>query len=159
MPIFRQLWTFAMAVFIGYLVTLSIFPGVLAENLKSSTLKSWYSLFLITVFNLGDMTGKMCPGRYQVKDGGLLFAFSLMRLAFVPIYAVFVEERMPDTAFFIVTFSLGITNGFLTTCSMSNAPAIFNDSKTAEIAGTMMVFFLLSGLSLGACGGWLWIFL
>ncbi|QDZ21068.1 equilibrative nucleoside transporter [Chloropicon primus] len=158
MPIFKELWMYAMAVFIGYLVTLSIFPGVLAENLKSSTLKSWYSLFLITVFNLGDMTGKMCPQRYLVKDGGILFAFSIMRIAFVPIYAVFVQEGLQDIAFFIVTVSLGLTNGYLTTAAMATAPTLF-DGQKAEVAGTMMVFFLLFGLSSGAMAGWLWVFI
>ena len=149
---------YALAVFIGYLVTLSIFPGVLAENLKSPTLKSWYPLLLITVFNVGDMMGKMCPTRFHCRDGALLFVFSIMRGAFVPIYAVFVQEQMPDISFFVVTYCLGITNGFLTTCGMSTAPTLFNP-KESEVAGTMMVFFLLSGLSLGAMSGWLWVFL
>ena len=157
-PVFKRLWTYAMAVFFAYLVTLSIFPGVLAENLKSPTLKSWYSLFLITVFNVGDMTGKMCPPKFQVKDGGLLFCFSIMRLAFVPIYAIFVQEGMSDVAFFVVTSCLGLTNGYLTTCAMSTAPTLFRPQES-EVAGTMMVFFLLFGLSTGAMAGWLWVFL
>ena len=158
LPIFKRLWMYAFAVFFGYLVTLSIFPGVLAENLTSKTLKSWYSLLLMTVFNIGDMLGKMTPSRFHCKDGALLFIFSIMRFAFVPIYAIFVQENLQDIDFFVVTFCLGLTNGFLTTSAMSTGPTLFGP-REAEVAGTMMVFFLLFGLSIGACAGWLWIFL
>ena len=155
-PVFKKIWWHATAVALGYMVTLSIFPGVLAEDLRSKTLKSWYPVLLITVFNVGDMLGKMSP--FHVTDGPLLLLFSVMRLAFVPIYAVFVKMRLADVSFFSVTFALGITNGFATTCNMSHAPTLFT-GKESEVAGTMMIFFLLAGLSFGAMAGWLWVFL
>ena len=42
MSIFWRLWKHAGAVFVNYWVTLSIFPGVLAEDIQSAALKSWY---------------------------------------------------------------------------------------------------------------------
>ena len=154
-PIFKKLWRYAVAVAMAYLVTLSIFPGVLAEDLRSKTLKSWYSVLLITVFNIGDMLGKMSP--FHVTDGSLLLLFSVMRLAFVPIYYVFVQMRLADVSFFSVTLALGLTNGFVTTCAMSTAPTLLS-GKESEVAGTMMIFCLLTGLSVGAMSGWLWVF-
>ena len=41
---------------------------------------------------------------------------------------------------------------------MSTAPTLFRPQES-EVAGTMMVFFLLFGLSTGAMAGWLWVFL
>ena len=67
-------------------------------------------------------------------------------------------ENQQDIDFFVMTFCLGLTNGFLTTSAMSTGPTLFGP-REAEVAGTMMVFFLLFGLSIGACAGWLWIFL
>ncbi len=42
-------------------VTLSIFPGVLAEDVHSAELGSWYPVALLTVFNLADWAGKSAP--------------------------------------------------------------------------------------------------
>jgi equilibrative nucleoside transporter 1/2/3 len=43
-------------------VTLSIFPGVLAEDVHSAQLGSWYPIWLIAAFNLADAAGKAAPG-------------------------------------------------------------------------------------------------
>jgi phage tail protein X len=43
-------------------VTLSIFPGVLAEDVHSAELGSWYPVALLTAFNLADWAGKSVPG-------------------------------------------------------------------------------------------------
>lgn len=42
-------------------VTLAIFPGVLAEDVHSAELGSWYPVALLTVFNLADWAGKTAP--------------------------------------------------------------------------------------------------
>lgn len=43
-------------------VTLSIFPGVLAEDLHSEALGSWLPVILITSYNCADWAGKSLPG-------------------------------------------------------------------------------------------------
>lgn len=43
-------------------ITLSIFPGVLAEDVHSAQLGSWYSVALLTAFNFADWAGKSLPG-------------------------------------------------------------------------------------------------
>ena len=45
-----------------YWVTLSIFPGVLAEDLRSEALGDWLGVLLIFTFNLADMLAKLAVG-------------------------------------------------------------------------------------------------
>jgi len=41
----------AFGIFIIYIVSLSIFPGFIAEDLESKLLRDWYPILLITVYN------------------------------------------------------------------------------------------------------------
>ena len=43
-------------------VTLSIFPGVLAEDLHSTQLGSWYPIVLLAAYNCADAAGKAASG-------------------------------------------------------------------------------------------------
>jgi len=43
-------------------ITLSIFPGVLAEDVHSAELGSWYPVALLAAFNVADWAGKSLPG-------------------------------------------------------------------------------------------------
>ncbi|EEF35216.1 nucleoside transporter, putative [Ricinus communis] len=42
-----------------YLVTLSIFPGFIAESLQSKLLRDWYPVLLITVYNVSDFVANL----------------------------------------------------------------------------------------------------
>lgn len=55
------------SIFLIFLVSLSIFPGYLSENVKSSYFKDWYPIFLITTFNVGDFLGKCLTAIYVPK--------------------------------------------------------------------------------------------
>ena len=70
-------------------VTLAIFPGVLAEDVASAQLGSWYPVILISLFNLADAAGKAVPGLGEaavVHDGGALVSAALGRALFVPLF-------------------------------------------------------------------------
>lgn len=53
------LWPYGLSLFLTYTVTLTIFPGFLAEDVHSDLLKDWYPLLIITCYNAGDMLGKV----------------------------------------------------------------------------------------------------
>jgi equilibrative nucleoside transporter 1/2/3 len=57
----RAIWPFAATVFSVYAVTLSIFPGFLAEDARNDALGDWYAVLLIACFNAFDVAGKMLP--------------------------------------------------------------------------------------------------
>lgn len=48
-------------------VTLSIFPGVLAEDLFSARLGDWYPVLLIALYNVADWAGKALAGRPALR--------------------------------------------------------------------------------------------
>ncbi|EFJ45212.1 hypothetical protein VOLCADRAFT_94371 [Volvox carteri f. nagariensis] len=54
-------WALCGSLFLTYTVTLSIFPGFLAEDVHSAQLGDWYPILLITAFNLADLVGKSLP--------------------------------------------------------------------------------------------------
>ncbi|PIN26702.1 Nucleoside transporter [Handroanthus impetiginosus] len=59
-----------LGIFTIYTVTLSIFPGFLAENIKSNLLKDWYPIVLIATYNVSDFVGKSLTGIYVMKSIG-----------------------------------------------------------------------------------------
>lgn len=156
-PLFRKLWRYALAVFINYWVTLSIFPGVLAEDISSKLLGSWFTIVLITLFNCADSVGRMLPSVFYARDGAVLLVFSAIRVAFIPCYSLLVKHQTGDVSFMVVTGVLGLTNGYVTTATMATPDLAVTSKQEAVVAGTMMVFFLLSGLSAGAISGWIWL--
>lgn len=59
--VLRSIWRPALSTTLVYVVTLSIFPGVLAEDVKSAALGSWYPVALLSLFNVADYVGKSAP--------------------------------------------------------------------------------------------------
>ena len=55
-----------------------------------------------------------------------------------------------------LTLALGVTNGWYSASVMMTAPKAVSAAE-CEACGTIMVFFLLSGLTIGAFCGWLWL--
>ncbi|XP_059446872.1 equilibrative nucleotide transporter 1-like, partial [Corylus avellana] len=53
----RVKW-YALGIVLIYTVTLSIFPGYITEDVHSEILKDWYSILLITGYNVFDLVGK-----------------------------------------------------------------------------------------------------
>ncbi|XP_042424118.1 equilibrative nucleotide transporter 3-like [Zingiber officinale] len=48
---------YALDIFLIYVLTLSIFPGFIAEDTRSHSLGSWYTLVLITMYHVWDLVG------------------------------------------------------------------------------------------------------
>lgn len=152
-----DIWHYAFAICFIYVVTLSIFPGYLAEDVHSPMLGDWYPILLITVFNSMDLVGKCLQSRSS-KEVILICVY--VRILFYPLFAlaVFGPEIMRTEAPVIgLTSLLGLSNGWLTTQVMMAAPRSVDPDK-AEAAGTIMVLFLVLGLALGSLCGWAWVF-
>ena len=80
----------AFAVAITYVVTLSIFPGVLAEDLRDDSMGDWFPVALIAAFNLADVVGKCVPGVYPAAATAFsprtMAAMAAARVLFVPAF-------------------------------------------------------------------------
>ena len=151
-----DIWQYACAICFIYVITLSIFPGYLAEDVHSPMLGDWYPLLLITVFNLMDLVGKLLQSRYSK---GVILTCVYVRILFYPLFAlaVFGPPLLRTEAPVIgLTALLGLSNGWLTTQLMMAAPRSVGPDK-AEAAGTVMVLFLVLGLALGSVCGWVWL--
>ena len=170
--IVKQIWPHAATVFSVYAVTLSIFPGVLAEDVRNDTLGDWYAVLLILCFNAFDVVGKMVPSWWPsgfevlAKRPRTVAAASAARLFFVPAFLAVSKTRVSfasqtrladsPAACVVLVAALGLTNGWYSSVGMMCAPKAVA-SHDAETCGTVMVLFLLAGLATGAACGWLWV--
>ena len=149
----------ALGILAIYAVTLSIFPGYLAENVESKLLQDWYPILLITTYNVSDFLGKSLTAIYAVKSIGKATWGCIARLLFYPLFAAclhgpkWLRSELPVI---FLTVMLGFTNGYLTSVLMILAPKSV-PYEEAETAGFVMALFLAMGLATGSVIGWLWI--
>jgi equilibrative nucleoside transporter 1/2/3 len=161
-----------------YVVSLSIFPGVLGEDLADPKLGGWYPLALFTAYNLGDLLGKVAPLTRWVErratDAALLGAALSRAVVFFPLYVAARASHAPPWSVGLITLLLGLTNGYLTAALMTLAPRRLargggggggeeeDDSDSgggedAEAIENLLVVALVTGLLLGAMASWLWV--
>ncbi|XP_041012428.1 equilibrative nucleotide transporter 1 [Juglans microcarpa x Juglans regia] len=142
-----------------YIVTLSIFPGYITEDVHSQILKDWYSILLITGYNVFDLVGKSLTAVYLLENAKVAIWGSVIRLLFFPLFLgclhgpKFFRTEIPVT---ILTCLLGLTNGYLTSVLMILAPKVVQ-LQHSETAGIVIVLFLVVGLAIGSIVSWFWV--
>ena len=142
-----------------YTETLSIFPGFLAENLKSKLLRDRYPILLITVYNISDLVWKSLTAIYAVKSIGKATLACIARLLFYPLHGP--KWLKIETPVVGLKFMLGVTNGYLKSVIMILTPKSvpFLEAETAAIVMSLMSVSLGMGLVGGSILGWFWIIL
>ncbi|XP_052198755.1 equilibrative nucleotide transporter 1-like [Diospyros lotus] len=146
-------------VLIIYVVTLSIFPGYITEDVHSKTLKDWYSILLITGYNVFDLVGKSLTAVYLLENAKVAIGACFARLLFFPLFLgclhgpQFFRTEIPVT---FLTCLLGLTNGYLTSVLMILTPKTVQ-LQHAEVAGVVMLLFLVVGLAVGSVLSWFWV--
>ncbi|XP_022755140.1 equilibrative nucleotide transporter 8-like [Durio zibethinus] len=161
-----QFWTVArkvcwpaLGILMIYVVTLSIFPGFIAENLESKLLQEWYPVLLITLYNVADFMGKSLTAIYVLRSIKKATWASISRLLFYPLFIAclhgpkWLKGEIPVV---VLTFLLGLTNGYLTSVLMILGPKTVPVSE-AELSAIVLVLFLGIGLVSGSVLGWFWI--
>ncbi|KAH7546375.1 hypothetical protein FEM48_Zijuj01G0193900 [Ziziphus jujuba var. spinosa] len=146
-------------IFTIYTVTLSIFPGFIAENLHSKLFQDWYPILLITVYNVADLVGKSLTAVYVLEGINKATWACLARLLFYPLFTACLHGPIwmkTETPIIVLTFMLGLTNGYLTSVLMILVPKSVPVSE-AELSAIVMVVFLGIGLVSGSVFGWFWI--
>nr|XP_043623075.1 equilibrative nucleotide transporter 8-like [Erigeron canadensis] len=145
-------------VFLIYVVSLSIFPGYLSENVKSAHLKDWYPIYLITAFNVGDFLGKCLTAVYVPKESKGAIWCCMARVLFYPLFVGCIHGPKwmhSEVPVIVLTLMLGTSNGYLTSVLMILAPKSV-PIEESEAVGIAMETFLVVGLVLGSAFGWLW---
>ncbi|XP_010471028.1 PREDICTED: equilibrative nucleotide transporter 1-like [Camelina sativa] len=142
-----------------YMVTLSIFPGYITEDVHSEVLNDWYPVLLIAAYNVFDLVGKSLTAVYMLMDEKIAVGGCIARLLFYPLFwgclhgPMFLRTEIPVT---ILTCLLGLTNGYLTSVLIILAPKSV-PLKHAETAGIVTVMFLVIGLAAGSVIAWFWV--
>ncbi|XP_076888793.1 equilibrative nucleotide transporter 8-like [Bidens hawaiensis] len=158
LAILKKLWCLAMSMVSIYVVTLSIFPGYLSENVKSVRFGDWYPVFLITTFNVGDFSGKCLTAIYVIKRSKWVVWGCVTRVLFYPLFmgCVFGPKWFKNEGLVaLLTLLLGVSNGYLTSVVMIVTPKSV-PVEESNIAGIVMSLFLAVGLVVGSGLGWLW---
>ncbi|WRX33478.1 Equilibrative nucleoside transporter - like 5 [Theobroma cacao] len=161
-----QFWTVAkkvcwpaLGILMIYIVTLSIFPGFIAEDLESKLLQDWYPILLITMYNVADFMGKSLTALYVLQSIKKATWAAIARLLFYPLFTAclhgpkWLKGEVPVV---VLTFMLGLTNGYLTSVLMILGPKTVPVSE-AELSAIVLIVFLGIGLVSGSLLGWFWI--
>ncbi|PON98936.1 Equilibrative nucleoside transporter [Trema orientale] len=150
---------YGFGILLIYIVTLSIFPGYITEDVHSELLKDWYSVLLITGYNVFDLVGKGLTAVYLLENAKVAVGGTFVRLLFIPLFygclhgPKFFRTEIPVT---ILTCLLGLTNGYLTSVLMILAPKMVQ-LQHSETAGIVIVLFLVIGLAAGSVVSWFWV--
>ncbi|EXB82611.1 Equilibrative nucleoside transporter 4 [Morus notabilis] len=154
----RVKW-YGFGIVLIYLVTLSIFPGYITEDVHSEILQDWYSVLLIAGYNVFDLVGKSLTALYLLENEKFAIGATVVRLLFFPLFygclhgPEFFRTEIPVM---ILTCLLGLTNGYLTSVLMILAPKVV-PLQHAETAGIVIVLFLVIGLAFGSIVAWFWV--
>lgn len=157
--VWSQVKWLAISVAMLYAVTMAIFPGYITEDVHSAILGDWYPVLLIAIYNIGDLAGKILTSVYMVENQSLMSRACFGRLIFFPLFytvlhgPAFFRTEIPV---FLLTFLLGLSNGYLTSVVMIVAPKNVSILES-ETAGIIMTLFLVTGLTAGSLLGWVWI--
>lgn len=155
----RRIKWYGFGILLIYIVTLSIFPGYITEDVHSAVLKDWYGIILITGYNVFDLVGKSLTAVYLLENEKVAIGGCVARLLFFPLFLgclhgpKFFRMEIPVT---ILTCLLGLTNGYLTSVLMILAPKVVQ-LQHAETAGIVIVLFLIVGLAAGSIVAWFWV--
>ncbi|ERM98409.1 hypothetical protein AMTRI_Chr02g260890 [Amborella trichopoda] len=140
-----------------YIVTLSIFPGFLAEDTGSHSLGSWYALVLIAMYNGFDLIGRYIPliNKLKVTSRPTLMVATLCRFLLIPAF-YFTSKYGEQGWMIMLTALLGLTNGYLTVSVLTVAPKGYKGPEQNAL-GNILVLSLLVGIFSGAVLDWLWL--
>eukprot|EP01083_Nonionella_stella_P141657 436963_1 len=155
--VFRRIKWHCFNIFMVFVVTLSLFPGI-TSGLQSTNQAlngpGWFPLILTTLFNFGDLIGRYFP-QFHLGSQTETFILSGLRLVFLPVFFMQYQSFPPHSDIFIyaIMFLFSLSNGYLASMSMIFATGDLVQDSERDTAGTIMVFFLALGLTSGVYVG------
>lgn len=60
LQVMREIWQLIVAIFVAYVVTLMLFPGLISE-IQYNPIGTWTPVLLVAIFNLTDLIAKVSP--------------------------------------------------------------------------------------------------
>ncbi|CAI2362582.1 unnamed protein product [Moneuplotes crassus] len=158
--VYKDIWSMGTQVFLCFAITFVVFPGThlsthfdfLGDSLAD---KAWFSVIMITIYNLFDTIGRFAGGFVQILTSETLFYLTITRLVFIPTSVLVQLNSRPSWIFQSDWFRIlnmalfAVTNGYNSTLCMMYGPSQ-TDKNSKERAGIIMSFHLLGGVFVGA---------
>jgi equilibrative nucleoside transporter 1/2/3 len=156
----RRISPFAFALVFNFTVTIGLFPAITGMISSVSDVPTWKTLFASVVFvafNLGDLLGRTFPPSCLAR-GRNAVAFALCRALLAPLFMLCHmppgKSALPalldtDAAPLLLVFTLGVTNGMLTSSALMHAPHAVRPAESRR-AASLMILALNIGLVFGS---------
>jgi equilibrative nucleoside transporter 1/2/3 len=169
-----KFWPYMFTVCYSFVISLSLFPSVTAAIPSMSQDQTFLTKYFISIhfllFNIGDYLGKTIPivPQLYISHYVPLTLISLLRTLFIPYFLfnnIFLGPNTPgvlknvfgnDTAFLILVFVFGLTNGYLGSAPMMSAPSQVGLESKSTLS-SLMALFLAIGLALGSLVSFGWL--
>lgn len=153
----QSIYPYMVCIALAYCVTLSLYPGIESE-IVSCSLGTWMPVLLMFTFNTSDLIGKTLAGVPYPWSRRQLILMSGLRIILVPLLLLCCAPRHQpvisgETAAFIFTIALGVSNGLAGSLPMMLAPAKVN-ATLREVTGNMMTLSYNVGLTVGSFIGY-----
>ncbi|XP_057700753.1 equilibrative nucleoside transporter 2-like [Corythoichthys intestinalis] len=159
--VLKKIWPMAACITCIFAITLSVFPVVTlrVETVYKNT--KWDEVFTpvccFVVFNVMDLVGRGTPylAQWPPRHSRLFPCVVALRVVFIPLFMMCniptTKLRLirHDAAFATIVAVFAFSNGYLASLCMAYAPQMVSH-RDYETAGSLMTFFLVLGLALGA---------
>lgn len=158
----RHMWPCALAMVAIYGVTISLFPAAFSD-VQVDGGSGWFFVAVAALFNFADLLGKSVPAMgslgSRIPRPMTILGLSLSRVLFVPalVFSARARTKLATAGLVsVVSFLLGVSNGYLTVCSfIASSAGLYG--RDAEDAGTAAVFALVAGLVVGSGASFLFL--
>ncbi|CAB4069542.1 SLC29A1_2_3 [Lepeophtheirus salmonis] len=144
--VLKEIWVYALSVFLVFVVTLGCFPGITAA-IKSTG--SGTSLAEVLHF----------PKPHLRGSSWYILMAAVLRVIFIPLFlfcnvspsnrhmtSVIFES---DTIYILLMILFSVSNGYISSICMMSAPGIIKKPEEQSTAASLMVAFLGLGLGVG----------
>lgn len=147
----------SIAMFITPCITLSIFPGLLAEDLSNlDYLGSYSPLLLLGTYIIFDLVGRLILASTMPERHSTVFGTAWIRLLLVGLFIVAYVFYSSFILLLVLTAILGVSNGYvIATITVINPRAVTPDLK--ETAGILNALMMNLGILVGAGLSWIWV--
>lgn len=153
----QVIYPYMVCIALAYCVTLSLYPGIEVE-VNSCGLRTWMPVLLMFCFNTSDVIGKILAASPYPWSRRQLILLSGLRIVLVPMFLLCCAPRhrpiiSGETAPFLLTIALGISNGLAGSLPMMLAPAKV-PGTLKEVTGNIMTLSYNVGLTAGSLIGY-----
>lgn len=145
--IYRLFWQSSVSVLINFGTTMSCYPGLITSihTLSHYFTGGWYSIILISLYNVGDLIGRvLCLSkRFMIQSTNILTILIITRLfTMVPLFVIHIILKQSSTAdeyifssdiiSYVLVYIFGLSNGYLGTSGIIHAPVEVRAALTRD---------------------------